>query len=407
MSRDNHDNVIALLATFKHYGETATGGLTRLVYDAHWLQAQQAFIVQAKAYGLTCFIDPMGTVYATTPTRNADEPVILTGSHMDTVINGGGLDGQYGVLASLVAVGELLAQYGPPQKPLGVVAFSEEEGSRFPTTFSGSRWLTQQFNGQDNKLRDTQGVTFDAARQQAVAQLATLVPMRTTPIALAAYLELHIEQGNILNARGDELGLVTAIVGQRRLAITLTGVSNHAGTTPMIGRVDAVAQAVALMHELYQQLPKFDGLRHTIGQIMVSPNTANVIADAVQFSLDIRHAQQALLDEVTRFVMAQVAAGGGKACLTTDISATPLSSVLLEKAAQTAAQQHVRVHKMISGAGHDAQVIAQSGVPVALLFVPSDQGISHAPAEATADQQLIQGQAILQALLYQLGYQSS
>ena len=140
---------------------------------------------------------------------------------------------------------------------------------------------------------------------------------------------------------------------------------------------------------------------------MVSPNTANVIADAVQFSLDIRHEQQALLDEVTRFVMAQVAAGGGKARLTTDISATPLSSVLLEKAAQTAAQQHVRVHKMISGAGHDAQVIAQSGVPVALLFVPSDQGISHAPAEATADQQLIQGQAILQALLYQLGYQSS
>lgn len=404
MSADNRDNIISLLETFKKYGATPAGGITRLVYDAQWLQAQQQFIKLARGYGLTCFVDQMGTVYATTSAYGTDEPLILTGSHMDTVVNGGVLDGQYGVLASLVAVGELVAQYGAPRQPLGVVAFSEEEGSRFPTTFSGSRWLTHQFEPTDLQLTDANGVTFAAARQQAVAQLATLAPLKATPTTLAAYIELHIEQGAVLNETGFDFGLVTAIVGQRRLQIISHGISNHAGTTPMVGRIDAVAQAVALMHHLYTLLPTFDGLRYTIGQIDVAPNTANVIADSVRFSLDLRHATQAVLDQATQMIIAQVAQGGADYRVMTDIQATPMSPVLMQRTIRTLKHQQGRYCKMISGAGHDAQVLAQSGVPVTLLFVPSDKGISHAPAESTDDWHLIQGQAVLQALLYDLGY---
>lgn len=398
------ENINNLLHQFKQIGATAEGGITRVVYDQNWLAAQQQFIQIAKAYGLHCFADKMGNVYASTTEFSALNTVILTGSHIDTVVNGGWLDGQYGVLSSLISVGELYQRYGSPNIPLCVVSFSEEEGSRFDATFTGSRYLTRHLDPNIFNLVDQTGELFDHARQSAIIQLQRTVPIVAQAITVKNYIELHIEQGNILTQNMESLGIVTAIVGQKRLLITTKGVSNHAGTTPMARRSDAMPRAVKIMDKLYTTLENVADLRYTIGKITVLPNETNVIPSKVEFSLDRRHASQKQLEEALKQVIRITKDGQGTYQVTTDVLATDLDSQLVSSLQCVVSDARKSGYLMISGAGHDAQVLSLSGIPSVMLFVPSQKGISHTPAENTSSQHLLLGQQMLQAYLKKMAY---
>lgn len=319
-------------------------------------------------------------------------------------VNGGWLDGQYGVLSSLISVGELYQRYGSPNIPLCVVSFSEEEGSRFDATFTGSRYLTRHLDPNIFNLVDQTGELFDHARQSAIIQLQRTVPIVAQAITVKNYIELHIEQGNILTQNMESLGIVTAIVGQKRLLITTKGVSNHAGTTPMARRSDAMPRAVKIMDKLYTTLENVADLRYTIGKITVLPNETNVIPSKVEFSLDMRHASQKQLEEALKQVIRITKDGQGTYQVTTDVLATDLDSQLVSSLQCVVSDARKSGYLMISGAGHDAQVLSLSGIPSVMLFVPSQKGISHTPAENTSSQHLLLGQQMLQAYLKKMAY---
>ncbi|MBM6585047.1 M20 family metallo-hydrolase [Pediococcus acidilactici] len=379
----------------------------RLVYSPAWTTAQQQLIQWALAGGLTVSVDDYGNVYADLVGKD-DAKIVATGSHIDTVKDGGIFDGLYGILAGINALIKLKQRYGQPQLSLRAISFSEEEGSRFPTTFSGSRYYVQK--ARLNNLVDANGIDFNEARQNAVQSLLALPQVNHQQPALpATFTELHIEQGPILEATHRQIGLVNRIVGQRRLLFTLIGQANHAGTTPPKFRHDAFQAALELINQFSQFTTKFDpDFRFTIGHFVTFPNVANVIPGEVQFSVDFRHPNEERLKYFDRLLhKAAAQRTDSEIKLKIDYSSktkpVKLASNLL-RLNQTVAH-HLNYSTMIlaSGAGHDSQIIGSS-VPTAMIFVPSKAGISHTFAECTDQADLEAGFHVLTESLYQQAY---
>ncbi|WP_311408488.1 M20 family metallo-hydrolase [Liquorilactobacillus uvarum] len=396
-------NLLDLLKTFSALGRTSNEGVTRRVYDSNWVAAQIKYADLAEKYGLNVFTDKVGNLYASTSNDPEQGTVIMTGSHMDTVVNGGKLDGTYGTLASLVSLGELVAEYGAPKVPIVAVSFSEEEGSRFETTFTGSKFLTNQFDDEVYNITDKENITFEDARKKALDELKSKIKMMHSKWKIAKYIELHIEQGPVLEKERIPIGIVTGITGQIRVLIQTHGVANHAGTTPMNMRDDAMRKAVSLMNDIYHELEKTSGLRYTIGKITATPNVANVVPDNVTFSLDMRHLDQLILNKVFDEISKLVERHDGKLTLTTNVKASKMNPYL-KSVLETAAQNKNLEYKCLpSGAGHDAQVVSYK-FPTGMIFVPSINGISHSPLEKTEAKDLINGRETLKDALYKLAY---
>ncbi|WP_059043506.1 hydantoinase/carbamoylase family amidase [Paenibacillus rubinfantis] len=238
------------LAEFSEPGE----GVTRLLYSPEWMQAQQFLLEQIADSGLEGYADDVGNVYGELTGSRSSEPIVLTGSHIDTVVSGGRYDGAYGVAAALAALRYLRRTYGPPQRTITAVSFAEEEGSRFPLTFWGSGHVTGLYNVSEAAgCRDAGGVSL----QEAMAGCA-LGPRQPKPpcSGLAAYVELHIEQGIVLEREGTQLGIVSAICGQRRFAAVVRGTANHAGTTPMGLRLSLIPNFKSTKYNNSVSLPR-------------------------------------------------------------------------------------------------------------------------------------------------------
>ncbi len=223
-------------------------GQNRLVYSPTWVSAQQQVIKWGLDLGLQVSVDDFGTTYMDIPGTVHPDQVIAVGSHIDTVAQGGRFDGLYGVLGGLQAIEDLLETAGRPKKTIRLISFSEEEGSRFPDTFTGSKHYTNQ--KVNLAMTDPDGISFENARKDAVGKLNLPGVTHAKPGLPSTFTELHIEQGPRLIDRQLQIGLVTAIVGQRRFTVTVKGIANHAGTTPMDERADALEMAVTLISEL-------------------------------------------------------------------------------------------------------------------------------------------------------------
>ncbi|KRM31883.1 N-carbamoyl-L-amino-acid hydrolase [Agrilactobacillus composti DSM 18527 = JCM 14202] len=384
-----------------------TAGQNRLVYSPGWIAAQGQLLQWGLDLGLNVTLDDYGTVYLDLVGSTQPETIIATGSHMDTVVQGGPLDGLYGVLGGLQALITLKQTLGQPKKTLRVIAFSEEEGSRFPTTFSGSKHYARIEN--TTGLKDKDGLDFDSARTAAVQQLTGPGIQRTLPKLPATFTELHIEQGTRLAAAQVQIGLVAAIVGQRRYTVTVTGVANHAGTTPMAQRHDALQATVQFINRLCLLAQSVSPeLTFTVGELALTPNTVNVIPGKVVFSVDCRHTNTALLDNFET-LMANTAELFTETDLTIHVSRwanippVQLDQQLLAQNANLADQLQLKHLQLASGAGHDSQIMTQV-TPTTMIFVPSIQGISHAPQEATATPDLLAGVQLLTASLYRQAY---
>jgi allantoate deiminase len=373
-----------LLATMSEEPERTTRRfLTSPVTDVHaHLRARMC------ALGMSVHIDAVGNLRALWKPEGAREKRLLLGSHIDTVPNAGAFDGVLGVVLALEWV--RLAQELEIPQAIEVIAFSEEEGVRYGVPFLGSRAVAGTFDSKMLTYEDADGVRMDDAIRAFGLDPAG-IPNAVLDDAVLGYVEIHIEQGPVLEAEGLSLAVVEGIVGQSRLGFRFTGQANHAGTTPMNLRRDALAAAAEWMTAVETVARETEGLVATIGKIRVEPDAGNVIPGVVDLSLDVRHMSDRTRSHCVQELIRSAKAIAQRRGLEVEwlekmnersvVMDTILSSDLL--AAVEAAGFPAR--RMPSGAGHDAMVMA-SRVPAAMLFLRSPGGISHHPAEAVLEE---------------------
>ena len=352
--------------------------------------ARERFATWSHASGFSVTQDRVGNLFARRDGTDAEAKPILIGSHLDTVQTGGAYDGAYGVIGALGAL-ELLTMRGiATSHPLEAVAWVGEEGSRFPLGCLGSSVYAGSWNADDAlALADDDGITLREALASAEGGLLPDVPLRANR-SVAAYLELHVEQGPILEARGIRLGIVTAIAAQRRLRAVVVGQSGHAGTVPMNLRADALCAAAELILALERSARDGGNAVATVGRIHVEPNGTNVVPGQVSFSLDIRSPDESALDTIESAfndVATRLTAERGVVVTLEALerrAATPMTRELREAIARAIASIGEPSIDLPSGAGHDAMSLGKI-VPTAMIFVPSIGGRSHVGEERTAD----------------------
>ncbi len=412
MSGDLQHEIVRLLDAVGKKAEDPMGGITRLLYTAEWVDSQMKLKDEIEGYGLRAYFDAIGNLYgrleADASSRTGGE-TILTGSHVDTVRNGGKYDGMFGIIAGILAIRYLKEKYGKPLRNIEVVSFAEEEGSRFPFVFWGSKnFLGLVKQEEVENVFDHDGISLAVAMHRAGFGFQKENHERRADVK--AFVEIHVEQGNVLEREQKKIGIVNSIAGQRRFSVELTGTANHAGTTPMEYRQDTLFAASKMIAGILGNA-KLQGrpLVATAGFIEVKPNIVNVVPGNTNFSLDIRHTDSGILkqfsDESVQLIY-EIA----KEC---DVAATvdmwmnespvPMDDKLVACLENVCKKMNLDYKIMHSGAGHDSQLIAKH-IPTAMLFVPSKDGISHNPSEFTEPELLTDGVLALVEALYQLAY---
>ncbi len=365
-------------------------GVIRPAYCAADLAARDWLAAQMADAGLTVRFDSMGNLFGLAP-----GPSLLLGSHSDTQPTGGWLDGALGVIAALEVARGARGAGGPA---ISVVSFQDEEG-RFGGTTGSAVWSGLLTLAEADAAEDTDGVTLAKARRVLGARVGDEVD----PAQFTGFMELHIEQGPTLDAAGDQIGVVTSIVGYREVMVTLTGQQNHAGTTPMALRRDAFQGLSAFNTRLNERLRNIVTPQSvwTIGHVAVAPNASSIVPGQVRFSMQWRDGDadrlgrmQQVIEEVLHEVAKEMGLGVdiGPLLSLDPVAMDPALRARLEAAAMASAPGRWR--RMPSGALHDATNVARL-MPVAMLFVPSIGGISHAFEEDTAKADLVAGLRVL------------
>lgn len=394
---------------FTSFGGLQQGGITRLLYSQEWNTAVRELEKTFKEEGLEARFDDIGNLSGRLVGSKYPEETILTGSHIDTVVEGGHLDGQFGILSALVAVKYLKEKYGQPLRSLEVLALAEEEGSRFPYTFWGSKNFFNLAKKSDvDTIEDAEGIKFEDAMRESGFDYRKTTDVRND---IKAFVELHIEQGKVLETENKTIGVVNGIVGQKRYTINLKGEANHAGTTPMSLRRDTVVAYSEIVTDLTKRAREIgEPLVLTFGHVVPVPNTVNVVPGEISFSVDCRHIDQQLLNDFATEIEDKIKSVATENNMTYDIhlwmDETPtLMNEKIVRIIEQAAKDNVgdQYKVMPSGAGHDSQIFAQY-VPTAMLFVPSIDGISHNINEETKIADLVKGIEVLIDVLYELAY---
>ncbi len=344
-----------------------------------------------KALGMAVTVDAVGNLRGIWQPEYAGSPRFVLGSHIDTVPNAGAFDGVLGVVMAL----ELVASAQAAALPLAleVIAFSEEEGVRFGVPFLGSRAVAGRFDPQLLALRDLEGVPVETAIRDFGLDPAQIDQASVAHDAVG-YLEIHIEQGPVLEAEGLQLGVVTGIVGQTRCELTFSGHANHAGTTPMHLRSDAMTAAAEWILAVENLALESDGaFIATVGKALAKPNASNVIAGSVCLSLDLRSERDDLRDQAVFELLERasaIARRRGLICvgkIQMQQPAVSMDEQMTAYLAESVEASGFPVRRLPSGAGHDAMVMA-TRLPTAMLFLRSPGGISHHPDESVVAEDL-------------------
>ncbi|WP_221068014.1 allantoate deiminase [Vibrio alfacsensis] len=402
------EKVLETSKIISKYGFNESCGMTRLLYSKEWIGAQNRLLRMFEESGLESYSDDIGNIYGRILGSKYPDQIIMSGSHIDTVVNGGNLDGQFGIEAAYLAMQYLYEQHGQPLRTLEVVSLAEEEGSRFPYVYWGSKNVVGLAKKQDVEfLVDNDGVNFVEAMHSCGFDFNQSKGKQKD---IRAFVELHIEQGKVLETENKQLGIVTSIVGQRRYSVTLTGESNHAGTTPMGYRKDTVyAFSKFCSQSIDKANVEGDPLVLTFGKVIPSPNTVNVVPGELTFSIDCRHTCKEALTIFTDQIIADLRLICDELeieCsvdLWMDEDPIPMDLGLVELIEKQLKHNNANYKIMHSGAGHDAQIFAPV-VPTAMLFVPSISGISHNPKEHTHLADRVVGVKALADILYELAY---
>jgi N-carbamoyl-L-amino-acid hydrolase len=399
--RINGPRLLADLAALARIGGTVAGGVSRPAYGDLDIVARGRVRELMNAAGLKARIDTAGNTFARRDGRAPDRPPIVIGSHTDTVPDGGRFDGALGVMAALEVARTIAEQNVPMQHPLEVVDFQNEEGGLI-----GSKIVAGKFTADALSLVTTSGRTIGDGIRLLGGDPTRLDAARLMPGSVAAYLELHIEQGRVLERAGADIGVVEGLVGIRYWEVTFEGVASHAGTTPMADRHDALLSAARFIDAVHAVVTSMPG-RHvgTVGRLTVFPGGANVIPGRVVLTLELRDLDPAVIDSVFAGIEPEaqrIASANGTTVSfqpTLTNAPSPTDARVRDAVTSAAKDLGLRPHSMVSGAGHDAQNMAGIG-PSGMLFVPSVNGISHSPAEFTKDEDVVNGaNALLGAVL--------
>lgn len=364
-----------------------SNGLTCSYLTPAHRQTAQKLAEWMKAAGLQTQIDAVGNVRGRFACGQPGAKNLLTGSHYDTVRDAGWYDGRLGILLPLAVLAACREQEIPLRFDVELIAFAEEEGVRFQSTFLGSRALVGQFDAELLDLQDASRTPLQAALQQTGTDWSAIEQLKLDPQQVAGFIEVHIEQGPVLLNRELPLGLVTAIAGSSRYWLHLQGEANHAGTTPMHMRADALAAAAEIVLAIERYCQGIPGLVGTVGQIEVEQGAMNVVAGACRLSMDIRSSHDAERLEAVRVMQSQVETicqrRGVQYRLqpVLEIAASPCTSPLRTTLGESICRTGLPLFEMVSGAGHDAMMMAHL-TSTAMLFVRcGNNGISHNPLE--------------------------
>ncbi|MGH7871766.1 MAG: M20 family metallo-hydrolase [Candidatus Binatia bacterium] len=382
------------------------GAVTRLVFSVTELRSRQVLIHLMSRAGLKIHIDAIGNIFGRYAGADARAPAVLAGSHLDTVIHGGKYDGPVGVIGALEAVRTISENRIPVRSSLEVVCFVGEESSRFGFSTLGSSLVAGKIHATDlTNSVDSQGTTLESVLGSLGITRKNMNSLQRQPKDLKAYLELHIEQGPILEAKGKKIGLVTSIAAPSRFKVIFTGRADHSGTTPMEMRKDALVAAAQLIEYVETVSRKYSSMARgrvvgTVGALKIEPGVINAVPGKTELAVDIRSTSARAKDRVARDVKARARAIAGERCMSVNIltireeNPVPLDKRLLRVTRALCDSKGIDYEVMPSGAGHDAMQMAKT-TAAGMIFVPSRRGISHNPLEWTHPAEITLGTQLL------------
>ncbi len=374
------------LGELAEIGRHEEGGVARLSFTSEERQAKDLVASYMREAGLAVREDVVGNLFGRREGKNPGAPAVLVGSHVDSVMNGGDFDGPLGVLGGIEVLQTMQEEGVETERPVEVVAFTDEEGARFSLGMVGSRALTGALSQDDLRHEDREGVSIAAAMREAGLDPAGVGGAARSPDSLAAYLELHIEQGKVLEGEGLPVGVVTGIAGPVWLRLSLSGEAGHAGTTPMGARRDALAAAAEVVRIVEAEASATGSTVGTVGQIEARPGGINIIPGRVELSLDLRDIDEAVRDRVE----GRIRARAEEACVLRGVGLefgelqrlppAPCSEEIRASIAAACEGEGIRPFSLPSGAGHDGMHVAEL-CPMGMIFVRSRDGTSHNPRE--------------------------
>lgn len=397
------------IMTLAEIGRCEDTGVCRATFTPEWVEAQELLRTWFEAAGMTARYDPVGSLWGRYEGTEGGK-VIASGSHVDSQLPGGRYDGALGIISALTAAETLYRQFGPPRRPLEVVSFCEEEGSAFGgARFWGSRAVTGRITAEDlTTIKATWGETIGDTMRRLGFRADEFASARRDD--LDVFIELHIEQGPILESEGISVGVVNVINGSHGYTVTVTGQANHAGARPMDMRRDPMVGAAEMIlavntNALAMGRPAVS----TVGHITCIPNAGPIIPESVTFSIDCRHNDPAQLEALVQAHRDAVEEIAARRNLSVSYRERPMLApcvcdpVVVSTLEQAAVRQGIPALTMPSGALHDTQRMSEVA-RVAMLFVQSRDGRSHTPAEFTSIPHAVDGIRVLADALYHLAW---
>ena len=404
-ARINGPRLLSRLEALAQIGSTGDGGCRRLALSDEDKAGRDQLVSWLHEAGLEVYIDKIGNILGILPGATNAAPILL-GSHIDTVGSGGKYDGALGVLGALEVIETVRDSGVRLPRGLAVIAFTNEEGARFQPDILGSCvWTGDMSLDESYPIRDVDGKSIG----DELRRIGYVGPAEPGFLKPHAYLELHIEQGPVLYAEGGGIGAVTGVQAIWWSEITITGEPNHAGTTPMNYRRNAGLAAARVTVFADTMTREIDGTVANVGRVAFEPGNVNVVPGKVTMTLDLRNPNDAKLAEVETRVAAFLTLLRNETGLGIEsrelarFPAQPFDERLINTVERAASTLGHKVRRMVSGAGHDAQMMA-TVVPTAMIFVPSVKGISHNPAEHTEPDDIIAGANVLLAAALELAH---
>jgi allantoate deiminase len=405
------DRLWARLSGLAEIGRSEGGGVTRLSFTEEERAAKDLVASYMREAGLEVREDAAGNLIGRRAGSDEGAPVLLTGSHVDSVPNGGDFDGPLGVLAAVEALQVMEERGVETERPIEVVAFADEEGARFGFGMIGSRAMVGTLTPEDLDREDESGVSIAGAMRDSGLDPERIGEAARPEGSIHAYVELHIEQGKILENEDLPVGVVTGIAGPVWLRLTLEGEAGHAGTTPMNLRHDALVAATAIIGRVEREASRTGTTVGTVGQLELKPGGINIIPGQVSFSLDLRDIDQ----EVRDGVEARISDEAGRICEergigleTQTLQRLPpvhCSDLVREAAREACDALGIEPFELASGAGHDGMHLADL-CPVGMIFVRSKDGLSHNPNEWSSREDCAAGAEVLYRTLLKLAGKS-
>lgn len=387
------------------FGARADGGVDRQALSEQEIGARAQIVAWGRKIGLTPFTDDIGNLFLRLEGARPDLDPVMSGSHIDSQPTGGRFDGVFGVLAALEAVEAMVEAGYKPLRPIEVVAWTNEEGSRFAPGMNGSTaFCFPSELPAILAIRDAAGTSVAEAVASILAHDDDVAfrPLGRKP---ACFIEAHIEQGPALEKAGIPLGVVSGIQGTRRYRVRVTGKAAHAGTEPMEERQDALLCAVGLIGRMHEAASAIDNIKFTVGHLKVEPNAPSVVPSEAYFSIDVRHPDNEIVNAMDRSIRTIVAEGGSPCRIelqqiaqADSITFAGSIRTAIEEAANAANVPHMTIY---SAAGHDARLL-HAVCPTGMIFIPCRGGISHNPEEWSEPEHVEQGAKVLAETLLSL-----